>query len=294
MPRLTRPTTSFTCSVSKARCSTAHRAFPPCSSTSQSTSSSRSIVLPADSSAYTYLPSPPANSSARRSPCSVTRVTSSPSCDCSRIAAASHILPSACSTVYSASTRVTFGWRLRASYTVRSRRSSIPSPELRVADMLFVLFTVEPGKGRKCVILVGRPTAVDQMSWGDLRQAGGVGDTEFWMKLSGSGTILTSTQSVQHVLGISSQDLSTFSCPIAGLASKRLLTSFALVQLARHSTSSLSPIMPMPSQKLCGSASKETLRRCSIVSRARGTNPALQTSSHVRLSHSRATTRPSF
>lgn len=73
--------------------------------------------------------------------------------------------------------------------------------------------TVEPGKGRKCVILVGRPREVLKMSWTDLRQAGGLGETEFWMNLSPKGTILATTAASQTVLGYSSQDLSELGFP---------------------------------------------------------------------------------
>lgn len=48
------------------------------------------------------------------------------------------------------------------------------------------------------------------MSWTDLRQAGGLGETEFWMNLSPKGVVLSTTAAVQNVLGFSSQDLSEF------------------------------------------------------------------------------------
>ncbi|SCZ96310.1 BZ3500_MvSof-1268-A1-R1_Chr8-2g10108 [Microbotryum saponariae] len=60
---------------------------------------------------------------------------------------------------------------------------------------------IEPGKGRKCVIFVGRPREVMRMSWTDLNQAGGVGDTEFWMGVSPGGTILSATSAVESMLG---------------------------------------------------------------------------------------------
>lgn len=46
------------------------------------------------------------------------------------------------------------------------------------------------------------------MSWTDLRQAGGLGEIEFWMNLSPKGIVLSTTAAVQNVLGFSSQDLS--------------------------------------------------------------------------------------
>ncbi|GAA5957348.1 hypothetical protein JCM8115_006964 [Rhodotorula mucilaginosa] len=71
---------------------------------------------------------------------------------------------------------------------------------------------IEPGKGRKCVIAIARPRDVMQMNWNELRQAGGLGDTEFFAKVDLRGTILTATQGTASVLGYSSQELigSTF------------------------------------------------------------------------------------
>ncbi|KWU42761.1 hypothetical protein RHOSPDRAFT_20641 [Rhodotorula sp. JG-1b] len=66
---------------------------------------------------------------------------------------------------------------------------------------------IEPGKGRKCVIAIARPRDVMQMNWNELRQAGGLGDTEFFAKLDLRGTILTATQGTASVLGYPSQEL---------------------------------------------------------------------------------------
>lgn len=66
---------------------------------------------------------------------------------------------------------------------------------------------IEPGKGRKCVILVGRPREVYKMSWNELRRSGGLGDNEFWTKLSPEGMVLSSTSSVQNVLGFMQADM---------------------------------------------------------------------------------------
>lgn len=70
-----------------------------------------------------------------------------------------------------------------------------------LAPLIPLARAVEPGKGRKCVILVGRPREVFKMSWNELRRAGGLGDVEFWTKLSPEGMVLSSTASVQTVLG---------------------------------------------------------------------------------------------
>lgn len=90
--------------------------------------------------------------------------------------------------------------------------------------------TVEPGKGRKCVILVGRPREVLKMSWNDLRSAGGLGDTEFWMHLSPQGTILSATSSIQSVLGVAPTDvvgsaLTTVSAPENAAAIQQALAT---------------------------------------------------------------------
>ena len=66
---------------------------------------------------------------------------------------------------------------------------------------------VEQGKGRKCVILVGRERPTYQMSWKDLRSAGGLGEVEFWTKLSMEGMCLYSTPSVQGVLGFTDEEM---------------------------------------------------------------------------------------
>lgn len=66
---------------------------------------------------------------------------------------------------------------------------------------------IEPGKGRKAVIAVARPRDVLQMNWNELRQSGGLGDTEFWLKLNPRGTVLAATFGTQLLLGRLPQDL---------------------------------------------------------------------------------------
>ena len=53
------------------------------------------------------------------------------------------------------------------------------------------------------------------MSWHELRQAGGLGDSEFWTKLSPEGMVLSSAASVQNVLGFLPEEmgLSSFFIP---------------------------------------------------------------------------------
>lgn len=48
---------------------------------------------------------------------------------------------------------------------------------------------------------MGRPREVFKMSWNELRRSGGVGDVEFWSKLSPEGMVLSCTSSVENLLG---------------------------------------------------------------------------------------------
>lgn len=66
---------------------------------------------------------------------------------------------------------------------------------------------IEPGKGRKCVIFVGRPKEPLKMSWDELRASGGVGHQEWWTKLSTKGVVLSATSAVQALLGVGPDEL---------------------------------------------------------------------------------------
>lgn len=66
---------------------------------------------------------------------------------------------------------------------------------------------LEQGKGRKCVILVGRPRDVYKMSWSDLERNSGFGSHEFWSKLSLNGLYLYATPAVESVTGLKSDDI---------------------------------------------------------------------------------------
>jgi hypothetical protein len=48
------------------------------------------------------------------------------------------------------------------------------------------------------------------MSWGDLRSAGGLGEAEFWIKLSEEGMVLSCTKNVQSVLGFLMEEMGAF------------------------------------------------------------------------------------
>ncbi|GAA93655.1 uncharacterized protein L969DRAFT_66418 [Mixia osmundae IAM 14324] len=66
---------------------------------------------------------------------------------------------------------------------------------------------LEPGKGRKCVILVGRERPIYRMSWRDVKQTGSFGDEEFWSKLSLDGLFLYSTSSVSSMLDFTADEM---------------------------------------------------------------------------------------
>ncbi|GAA5981790.1 hypothetical protein JCM11641_007425 [Rhodosporidiobolus odoratus] len=65
---------------------------------------------------------------------------------------------------------------------------------------------IEPAKGRKCVIAMARPREVARINWNELRQSGGMGDTEFFLKIGEAGTVLFATAGVQTMLGIWPQE----------------------------------------------------------------------------------------
>lgn len=66
---------------------------------------------------------------------------------------------------------------------------------------------VEQGKGRKCIILVGRERPVYALARHDVESAGGIGDSEMWTKLSTSGMFLFVSSNVRTLLDRSPEDL---------------------------------------------------------------------------------------
>jgi len=66
---------------------------------------------------------------------------------------------------------------------------------------------VEQGKGRKCIILVGRERPVYALHRHDIEAAGGIGESEMWTKLSTSGMFLFVSSNVRTLLDRSSEDL---------------------------------------------------------------------------------------
>jgi PAS domain S-box-containing protein len=59
---------------------------------------------------------------------------------------------------------------------------------------------VEQGKGRKCLVLVGRERPVYALARHDIEAAGGIGDNELWTKLSTSGMLLFVSSNVRVLL----------------------------------------------------------------------------------------------
>lgn len=58
----------------------------------------------------------------------------------------------------------------------------------------------EQGKGRKCIILVGRERPVYTLSKSIIQASGGIGDNEMWSKLSTSGMFLFISSNVRQLL----------------------------------------------------------------------------------------------
>ncbi|KAI0206024.1 PAS domain-containing protein [Astrocystis sublimbata] len=66
---------------------------------------------------------------------------------------------------------------------------------------------VEQGKGRKCIILIGRKRPVFALSRRELEAKGGIGDGELWTKLSTSGMFLFVSANVRSLLDLQPENL---------------------------------------------------------------------------------------
>lgn len=60
---------------------------------------------------------------------------------------------------------------------------------------------VEPGKGRKAIILSGRKKEVPRLQWSSIARAGGLGDREFWLQMSVDGLVLVASSGVHEIMG---------------------------------------------------------------------------------------------
>ncbi|KAF1843768.1 uncharacterized protein K460DRAFT_150846 [Cucurbitaria berberidis CBS 394.84] len=65
----------------------------------------------------------------------------------------------------------------------------------------------DQGKGRKCIILVGRERPVYTLSKTIVRESGGVGDNELWTKMSTSGMFLFVSSNIRQLLDKQPEDL---------------------------------------------------------------------------------------
>ncbi|OJD38008.1 white collar [Diplodia corticola] len=65
----------------------------------------------------------------------------------------------------------------------------------------------EQGKGRKCIILVGRERPVYALSKHDIESNGGIGDNELWTKMSTSGMFLFVSSHVRSLLDRQPDDM---------------------------------------------------------------------------------------
>ncbi|RFU78977.1 white collar 1 [Trichoderma arundinaceum] len=66
---------------------------------------------------------------------------------------------------------------------------------------------VDQGKGRKCIILVGRKRPVFALSRRTLEANGGIGDSELWSKLSTSGMFLSVSANIRSLLDLQPESL---------------------------------------------------------------------------------------
>ena len=66
---------------------------------------------------------------------------------------------------------------------------------------------LEQGKGRKCIIMVGRERPVYALARSDVDTVGGIGESELWTKMSTSGMFLYVSSNVRSLLDRQPEDL---------------------------------------------------------------------------------------
>ncbi|KAL8996477.1 MAG: hypothetical protein Q9169_004027 [Polycauliona sp. 2 TL-2023] len=66
---------------------------------------------------------------------------------------------------------------------------------------------LEQGKGRKCIIMVGRERPVYALARSDIDTAGGIGESELWTKMSTSGMFLFVSSNVRSLLDRQPEEL---------------------------------------------------------------------------------------
>lgn len=95
----------------------------------------------------------------------------------------------------------TAGTRVNIVFRIRRKQSGYTWFESH--GSLFV----DQGRGRKCIILVGRKRPVFALSRRTLETNGGIGDSELWSKLSTSGMFLSTSTNIRSLLDLQPESL---------------------------------------------------------------------------------------
>lgn len=85
---------------------------------------------------------------------------------------------------------------------------------------------LEQGKGRKCIIMVGRERPVYALARNDIISAGGIGESELWTKMSTSGMFLFVSSNVRSLLDRQPDDL-------VGTSAQALMRSESKLEFGR-------------------------------------------------------------
>ena len=86
---------------------------------------------------------------------------------------------------------------------------------------------LEQGKGRKCIIMVGRERPVYALSRNEIIAVGGIGESELWTKMSTSGMFLFVSSNVRSLLDRQPDDL-------VGTSAQALMRSESKVEFGRR------------------------------------------------------------
>lgn len=85
---------------------------------------------------------------------------------------------------------------------------------------------LEQGKGRKCIIMVGRERPVYALARNDITSVGGIGESELWTKMSTSGMFLFVSSNVRSLLDRQPDDL-------VGTSAQALMRSDSKLEFGR-------------------------------------------------------------
>lgn len=85
---------------------------------------------------------------------------------------------------------------------------------------------LEQGKGRKCIIMVGRERPVYALARNDIISVGGIGESELWTKMSTSGMFLFVSSNVRRLLDRQPDDL-------VGTSAQALMRSESKLEFGR-------------------------------------------------------------